>query len=302
MPPVVVAQSYYSFTPAVCAFLQAKPLQGRKLVIGWITWEVRKALLDFVELWRKSFPPYSLCLSQSLPTVSYCSMSIALRLVAHRLPHTAWCVCAHSAPESQHSGILFSQIRELQNPIFLGSRSWQKCKCNIPDGENLHADSMYAWGSFHCAALFCPATAAVCLDKTFWYSTLTAWVRLWHTGRSTLSCAHKTACVRARTQWRWTQNTVTLPSLIVMTFRRLSSRRWLQSSETFACLAWNEYLSCSANSKSSSTLAQGVTLVRKPRLTASRCSTSNGVSLQKRRPKASTDDRPKHSKLLFSFR
>ena len=35
MLPVVVAQSCYSFTPAVCAFLQAPPLQGRKLVIGW---------------------------------------------------------------------------------------------------------------------------------------------------------------------------------------------------------------------------------------------------------------------------
>ena len=69
MLPVVVAQSYYSFTPAVCAFLQAPPLQGRKLVIGWKTREVRKALLDVVELWRKNFPPYSLCLSQKLPTV-----------------------------------------------------------------------------------------------------------------------------------------------------------------------------------------------------------------------------------------
>ena len=72
--PVVVAQSYYSFTPAVCApplqEPQAPPLQGRKLIIGWKTWEVRKALLDVVELWRKNFPPYSLCLSQKLPTVS----------------------------------------------------------------------------------------------------------------------------------------------------------------------------------------------------------------------------------------
>ena len=46
MLPGVVAQSYYSFTPAVCAFLQAPPLQGRTLVIGWKTWEVRKAVLD----------------------------------------------------------------------------------------------------------------------------------------------------------------------------------------------------------------------------------------------------------------
>ena len=70
MLPVVVAQSYCSFTPAVCAFLQAPPLQGRKLVIGWKPWEIRKALLDVVELWRKTFPPYPLCLSQKLPTVS----------------------------------------------------------------------------------------------------------------------------------------------------------------------------------------------------------------------------------------
>ena len=70
MLPVVVAQSYYSFTPAVCAFLQARPLLGRKLVIGWKTWEIRKALLDVVELWRINFPPYSLCLSQKLPTLT----------------------------------------------------------------------------------------------------------------------------------------------------------------------------------------------------------------------------------------
>ena len=116
--------------------------------------------------------------------------------------------------------------------------------------------------------------------------------------------------VRPQDSVRASENTVTLntehsgvaqslPSLIVMTLRRLSSRRWLQSSEIFACPAWNEYLSCSANSKS--TLAQKVTLVRKPRLTASRCWTSNGVSLQKRRPKAPTDDRPSTRKLLFSF-
>ena len=50
---------------------------------------------------------------------------------------------------------------------FLGSRSWQKCTCNIPDGEKLHADSMhipYTHGLL--SELFCPATAAVCLGKT----------------------------------------------------------------------------------------------------------------------------------------
>ena len=226
-------------------------------------------------------------------------MSLALRLVAHRLPHTASCVCAHSDGSSwiQHS-ILFSQIWELQNSIFLGSRSWQKCKCNIPDIENLHADSMYPWGSYHCAALFCPATAAVCLDKTFcrswWHGPCT---RLWHTGRSTLSCAHKTACVRARTQWR-----CPVPS---------KSHRYDVPEVEFKkmtpilrdfCLSGLKRVSCSANSKSSSTLAQGVALVRKPRLTALRCWTSNGVSLQKRRPKTSTDYRPSTRKPLFSFR
>ena len=50
-------------------------------------------------------------------------------------------------------------------------------------------------------ALFCPATAAVCLGKTFWDSKLTAWIRLRHAGRFTPSCAHETACVRARTQY-----------------------------------------------------------------------------------------------------
>ena len=37
MLPVVVAQSYCSFTPEVNAFQQAPPLQGRKLVIDWKT-------------------------------------------------------------------------------------------------------------------------------------------------------------------------------------------------------------------------------------------------------------------------
>ena len=106
---------------------------------------------------------------------------------------------------------------------------------------------MYPWGSFHCAALFCPATAAVCLDKTFWYSKLTAWIRLRHTGRSQWhyrAPTRKRACVRVREHSDVAQS---LPSLIVMTFRRLRSRRWLQSSDSFACPAWNQYLSCSAN-------------------------------------------------------
>ena len=51
------------------------------------------------------------------------------------------------------------------------------------------------------SALFCPATAAVCLGKTYWDSKLTAWIRLRHTGRSTAPCVHETVCVRARTQY-----------------------------------------------------------------------------------------------------
>ena len=47
-------------------------------------------------------------------------------------------------------------------------------------------------------------------------------------------------------------------------------------------------------------LAHGVTPVRKRRFTALYWP-SNGVSLQKRRPKASTDDRPSTRTLLFSF-
>ena len=47
-------------------------------------------------------------------------------------------------------------------------------------------------------------------------------------------------------------------------------------------------------------LAHGVTLVRKLRFTALYWP-SNGVSLQKRRPKASADDHPSTRKLLFLF-
>ena len=92
-----------------------------------------------------------------------------------------------------------------------------------------------------------------------------------------------------------------------MTFQKSSRRRpqedpnprdpqtlFLVRPETKSCPG-------SANSKSSSTaLAHGVTPVRKRRFTALYWP-SNGVSLQKRRPKASTDDRPSTRTLLFSF-
>ena len=68
-------------------------------------------------------------------------------------------------------------------------------------------------------------------------------------------CANETAnaCVREHSTL---PRRMCLPGLIVATFRRLSSRRRLQSSrpsETFACPAWDEYLPGFANSKSSST-------------------------------------------------
>ena len=77
------------------------------------------------------------------------------------------------------------------------------------------------------------------------------------TGRSTPSGPHETAnaCVREHSTL---PRQMSIPGLIVMTFRRLSSRRRLQSSrlsETFACPAGDEYLPGFANSKSSSTLA-----------------------------------------------
>ena len=209
--------------------------------------------------------------------------------VAHRLPHTVSCVCAHSAPESNTS-ILFSQIWELQNFIFLGSRSWQKCKCNIPDGENVHADSMYPWGSFHWRGSLLPATAAVCLDKIFWHSKLTAWIRL-----GILADLHYPLALAQ-----------SLPSLIVMTFREVEFKkmtpilRELQSSETFAWPAWNESLSCSAIPSRPRRLPKAsLWSVNRDRQRRSRCWTSNDVSLQKRRPKASTDDRQAHENCSF---
>ena len=66
MLPVVVAHSYYSFTSAVHAFQQAPSLQEKKLVIGWKSWELYKALLDVVEFRTENLPPYSLRLSQKL--------------------------------------------------------------------------------------------------------------------------------------------------------------------------------------------------------------------------------------------
>ena len=161
---------------------------SRKEADYWLeTWELHKALLDVVELRRENFPPYSLRLSQNkLPTASYCSISLPLRLVAHRLPHTASSVFTLSywIQRSILSITLFPQIWKLQNSIFLG-RSCQKLCMFYPRRWEL------AW-RFHVpatkllSALFCPATAAVCLGKTFWDSKLTAWIRLRHTALADL--------------------------------------------------------------------------------------------------------------------
>ena len=64
-----------------------------------------------------------------LRTVSQCSTSLVLRLVAHGLPHTASCVCTLSS-WIQHSIPSISSLRSGNFQtlfIFLGSRSWQKC-------------------------------------------------------------------------------------------------------------------------------------------------------------------------------
>ena len=85
-----------------------------------------------------------------------------------------------------------------------------------------------------------------------------------------------------------------LPGLIVMTFQRLRSRRRLQSlrpSETFHRLVRHETSICRVLRIPSRPRCHGVTLVRKLRFSALHWP-SNGVSLQKRGPKASTDDHP----------
>ena len=112
-------------------------------------------------------------------------------------------VCAHSALESNTAS------SSLRSGNFKTPFSWA-----VGLGKNVNVIShtvrtcmqipcTYPWGSIHCAALFCPATAAVCLDNTFWYSKLTAWIRLWHTGRST-------SIVRPQDSVRVCENTVTL--------------------------------------------------------------------------------------------
>ena len=92
------------------------------------------SLLDVVELRRENYPPYSLRLSQKkMPTVSECSMSLALWLAAHRLPHTAWLHTLLLNPRQRSKYCPLSSLRSgnFTNPfswaVELGSRPWQKC-------------------------------------------------------------------------------------------------------------------------------------------------------------------------------
>ena len=151
------------------------------------------------------------------------------------------------------------------------------------------------------SALFCPAMVAACLPRqdilALEVDGMDQAVAYWQIYTIVRPRESVRACARAQ----YVAQTIVPSRPHRHDFQRLSSRKRLQSSrpsETSACPAWDEYLPGSANSKSSSTLALGVTLVRKPRFTALHWP-SNGVSLQKRRPKASTDDRPSTRKLLF---
>ena len=227
-------------------------------------------------------------------------MSLVLWLVAHRLPHTASYVYTLSS-WIQHcmilSIILFSQIWELQTSIFLGSRSWQKCTFNIPDGENLHADSMYPWGSFQLSSV--PQRQ---LSASARYSGTQSW-RHGSGYRIQADPQHRSptrrrACVQEHSTL---PRRLSLPGLIVMTFQRLSSRRILQSlrpSETFQRLVRYETSICRVLQIPSCPRCHGVTLVRKLRFTALYWP-SHGEGLQKRKPKASTDDHPSTQKLLY---
>ena len=141
-------------------------------------------------------------------------MSLALWRVAHRLPHTASCVCVcvHSAPESNTAS------SSLRSGNIKTSFSWA-----VGLGKNVHVISQTVRT---CMQISCtheaPFTARLSSVPQPQLSALTrhsgtlSWrhgsAGLLHTGRSTLSCVHKTACVRARTRWHWTHNTVTFPS------------------------------------------------------------------------------------------
>ena len=169
-------------------------------------------------------------------------MSLVLWLGTHRLPHTASYVYTLSSG-IQHcilSVILFSQIWELQNSIFLGSRSWQKCICNFPDVR-----WELAW-RFHVlmrllSDLFCPQRQ---LSASARHSGTQSWR---HGSGYGIQADPQHRVPTRRRAWVQEPSTLprrlSLPGLIVMTFQRLSSRRRLQSLrpwETFQRLVRDE--------------------------------------------------------------
>ena len=138
------------------------------------------------------------------------------------------------------------------------------------------------------SALFCPATAAVCLGKTFWDSKLTAWIRLRLTGRSTAPCAHETACVRARTQYV-AQTWDDCPFQVSSSWR---SRGWVQEEDSNPCDPQRLFKGLSGMRRVFAGFCK-FQVVRDATVSPSRLVRkltalywlSNGVSLQKRRPK-----------------
>ena len=155
------------------------------------------------------------------------SISLALRLVAHRLPQTASRVFTLSSwiQRSLLSIILFPQIWKLQNSISLG-RSWKKCACTIPDGENLHEDSMYPRSSFQLSSVPQRQLSASARHSGTRRRRHGSGCGILHWQVYTISCAHELANVCVR-ELSTLPRRMSLPGLIVMTFRRLSSRRRL---------------------------------------------------------------------------
>ena len=226
------------------------------------------ALLDVAELRRENFPPYSSRLSQNCFIIWYLSSTSAIS--SQTSTYCITCVHTQLLKPTQHTKQypLPSDL-ETSKLHFPGQVLAKKCACTIPDGENVHEDSMYSCGSFQLSSVpqrQLSASADILglevdgMDQAAAYCSCT--------GRSTPSCANETAnaCVREHSTL---PRRVSLSGLIVMAFQRLSSRRIQSSrpSETFACPAWGEYLPGFANSKSSSKPTVTVTLFHKPRFT-----------------------------------
>ena len=117
------------------------------------------------------------------------------------------------------------------------------------------------------SALFCPATAAVCLGKKFWDSKLTACYGT-QADPQHRAPTRRRGCVQEHSTL---PRRLSLPGLIVMTFQRLSSRRRLQSLrplETFQRRVRHEMSICRVLQIPSRPPCHGVTLVRKLRFTA----------------------------------